>query len=86
MLLDKPEKGKHKLKTGIQNTYFQNWYLGNDYEWQSGIKVISLMLFHFTYHETELEVYYFHHYDKPNNFHRLQFANAIIPHLQKAEA
>ena len=86
MLLDRPEKGKHKFRTGIQGTYFRDWYLGNDYEFQSGRKVISLMLFHFTNQEQELEVFYFHRYDKPNNTYRLQFANAVIPHLMTVMA
>lgn len=86
ILLDRPEKGKHKFRTGIQGTEFPNWYLGNDYEFLSGRKVTSLMLFHFRNGKRELEVFYFHRYDKPNNTYRLQFANAVIPYFKAVAA
>ena len=43
-----------QLCTGLQaqqdvrNTHYENWYLGNDYEYQNGLKVISIIIFHFT--------------------------------------
>lgn len=83
MLLDRPVNNKHRFRTGIQPTHYNGWWLGNDFEWQGGAKVISLMLFHFTGNDTAIEVYYFHRYDKPNTFQRMQFAHAVIPHLTK---
>ena len=81
MLLDRPEKSKHKFRTGIQQTNYTGWYLGNDYEYYRGEKVISIILFHFTSHDTAIEVYYFYRYDKANSFYRMQFAHNAIPYL-----
>jgi hypothetical protein len=81
MLLDRPLKGKHSFRTGIQETFFTDWYLGNDFERAGSGKKISVILFHFIKAGAAIEVYYFYHYDKPNTFHRLQFANSIIPYL-----
>jgi len=81
-------KGKHKFITGIQETSFAGWFLGNDYEYYKGVKIVSIILFQFRNNDRELQVYYFHKYDKPNTFYRLQFANSIIPilNLKNAEA
>ena len=81
---------KYKFITGIQETQFVNWFLGNDCEYCRGTKILSIILFRFVDNDCELHVYYFHKYDRPNTMYRLQFANSIIPvltgkaeHLQK---
>ena len=85
LLLSKEcNKGKYSFITGVQNTLYENWYLGNDYEYQNGLKVISIIIFHFTNDDNELQVYYFHRYDKLNTAYRLQFANKIIPVLKES--
>jgi hypothetical protein len=78
--------GKYRFITGIQQTLHSDWFLGNDYEYCNGVKKISLILFHFIDEGEGLEVYYFHRYDKPNSGYRLQFANGVIPNLQKIAA
>ncbi len=84
MLLSKGcNNGKYTFITGIQNTDYENWFLGNDYEFQNGKKVLSIIVFHFANNKNELQVYYFHRYDKPNTAYRLQFANKIIPVLKE---
>jgi hypothetical protein len=85
LLSKEHDKGKYKFITGLQPTSFENWFLGNDYEYYRGEKLISIILFHFS-DETELEVYYFHRYDKKNTFYRLQFANSIIPEITEVRA
>lgn len=81
VLLSKECKnGKYAFITGIQSTWFQDWFVGNDYEFYKGKKVLSLLLFRFVDDDT-LIVYYFHQFDKPNSYFRLQFANGAIPHL-----
>jgi hypothetical protein len=71
----------YKFLTGLQETNFENWFLGNDYEMENEVKVISIILFHFTDNNTGLTVYYFSQYDKGKTDLRLKFANEIIPHL-----
>lgn len=73
--------GQFMFFTGLQNTGFENWFLGNDYEYKSGKKVISIVLFHFSYDNSQLTVYYFPNYDKPNTGLRLKFAKLVIPTL-----
>jgi hypothetical protein len=86
LLSKEHNKGKYQFITGLQPTVFENWYLGNDYEYYRGVKVLSIVLFHFTSNETEIEVYYFHRYDKKNTFYRLHFVNAIIPEIKEIGA
>jgi hypothetical protein len=74
--------GRYQFFTGLQETCFTDWHLGNDYEYYIGQKIISIILFHFLNDGKKLEVYYFHHYDKPNSIYRVRFANAIIPQLK----
>lgn len=82
VLLSKDCKnGKYAFITGIQSTWYQDWFVGNDYEFYRGKKVLSLLLFRFANDSNEMEVYYFHQFDKPNSYFRLQFANGAIPHL-----
>jgi hypothetical protein len=71
--------GQYLFFTGLQETGFQDWYLGNDYEYKSGKKVISIVLFHFMNDNSQLAVYYFPKYDKPNTGLRLMFAKKAIP-------
>lgn len=75
--------GSYKFITGIQETNFENWFLGNDYEMINREKFISIILFHFSEDNSRLTVYYFPRYDKGNTELRIRFANAIIPHLIK---
>ncbi len=81
---EKTKAGNYKFFTGIQQTNFKNWYLGNDFEKLNGLKVISIILFHFKNDNSELTVYYFSRFDKGNTSLRLAFANSIIPHLLNA--
>ena len=81
MLLDRPVKGKHKFRTGLQPTLFKNWYVGNDFEYYRGEKKLSLILAHLVGGGTSIEIYYFHRYDLHNTFYRMQYANRAIPHL-----
>jgi hypothetical protein len=85
LLSKEHNKGKYTFITGLQDTVYNNWYLGNDYEYYRGEKVLSIILFHFI-NETVIEVYYFHRYDKKNTFHRLQFVNSIIPEIKEIGA
>lgn len=82
VLLSKECKnGKYQFITGIQSTWYEGWFVGNDYEFYKGKKVLSLILFKFSDDSNEITVYYFHQFDKPNSYFRLQFANGAIPHL-----
>ena len=73
--------GQYLFFTGLQETGFQDWYLGNDYEYKSGKKVLSIILFHFWNDNSQLTVYYFPKYDKPNTALRLKFAKLAITTL-----
>jgi hypothetical protein len=67
--------------TGLQETEFEDWLLGNDYEFKNGVKVISMVLFHFTENYSNLSVYYFSRFDKGKTALRLEWAKKIIKHL-----
>jgi len=82
---EKTKSGSYKFVTGIQETDFKNWYLGNDYEFVKGKKVLSIVIFHFMWDNSYLTVYYFSRYDKENTALRLRFANMAIPHLVNSE-
>jgi len=77
--------GSYYFITGLQETGLQNWYLGNDFEYKDGKKIISIVLFHFSEDNSRLTVYYLPKYDKPNTGLRLQFARLLIPNLLKSE-
>lgn len=77
--------GSYYFITGLQETGLKNWYLGNDYEYKDGKKVISIVLFCFSNDNSRLTVYYFPKYDKPNTGLRLRFARLIIPNLLQSE-
>lgn len=77
--------GQYLFFTGLQESGFQDWYLGNDYEYKSGKKVLSIILFHFRNDNSQLTVYYFPKYDKPNTSLRLKFARLAIPTLLDTE-
>ena len=79
------KSGSYYFITGLQETGLQNWYLGNDYEYKDGKKVISIVLFHFSEDNSRLTVYYFPHYDKPNTGLRLRFVRSVIPNLLQSE-
>jgi hypothetical protein len=78
---ERSKTGSYKFMTGLQKTGIENWYLGNDYEMKAGVKIISLILFHFTEDFSKLTVYYFPGFDKRNTAMRLRFTREIIPHL-----
>jgi hypothetical protein len=85
MLLSRLVNGKYSFRTGLQETDFETWYLGNDFEYYRGSKVISIILVQFV-NDTQMELYYFHRYDKNNTFYRRQFANNAIIQLIKRAA
>ena len=78
---EKTKKGNYRFITGIQQTNFRNWYLGNDYQIIKGVKIISIILFCFSEENSQLTVYYFSQFDKGNTTERLMFSNAVIPYL-----
>ena len=80
---EKTKTGHYKFFTGLQHSNFKNWFVGNDYEKLNGVKVLSLILFHFSEDNSRLTVYYFARYDKENSEMRIRFANSIIPILSK---
>ena len=67
--------------TGLQETEFKDWLLGNDYEFKNGVKVISMVLFHFTDNHRNLSVYYFSRFDKGKTALRLEWATKMISYL-----
>ncbi|RYE56581.1 MAG: hypothetical protein EOP48_07685 [Sphingobacteriales bacterium] len=83
MLSRKCNKGNYKFITGLQQTLRPDWYVGNDYEYYRGKKVLSLILFQFRDEGREVAVHYFHRYDKHTSIARLQFANNVIPLIAK---
>jgi hypothetical protein len=78
---DRRKTGSYNFFTGIQETDFRNWFLGNDFERINEKKIISIILFHFSDDNSRLTVYYFSRYDKGKTDLRLRFANEIIPNL-----
>jgi hypothetical protein len=78
---EKNKKGNYKFITGIQDTSFFNWYIGNHYEIIKGEKITSLILFHFANENSQLTAYYFPRYDKKNTDERLRYADFIIPQI-----
>ncbi len=73
----------YKFLTGIQKTNYKNWFIGNDYEYIKGKKVLSLILFQFCEFNECLTVYYFSRYDKGRTDLRMNFAHQTIPFLIK---
>jgi len=78
---EKFKSGPFKFMTGLQDTHFKNWFLGNDYELENGEKIISIVLIHFSEDNQNLTVYYFPRYDKGKTDLRVKFANQVIPIL-----
>jgi|LakMenE01Jun11ns_1017448.scaffolds.fasta_scaffold9955238_5 hypothetical protein len=82
-------RGKEKFKngksfkffTGLQETNFQNWYSGNDYEKLKTGKKLSLCLFHFCKGRDKLTVFYFGRYYIESREARERFIRAAIPQL-----
>lgn len=77
--------GSYQFITGLQETGLKDWFLGNDYEYRNGKKVISIVIFRFAEDNSRLTVYYFTHYDKPNTGLRMRFARSIIPVISQTE-
>lgn len=82
---EKTKKGSYKFVTGLQDTNYKNWYVGNDYEFINGVKVLSTVVFHFMWDNSCLTVYYFSRFDKENTALRLRFVNTAIPHIINSE-
>lgn len=77
----KTTNGNFKFFTGLQETDFKLWFLGNDYEYVKGQKVLSLVLFHFSNENDCLNVYYFSRFYKEQSAMRMEFVNSIVPKL-----
>jgi hypothetical protein len=77
----KTQNGNFKFFTGLQETDFKHWYLGNDYEYVKGQKVLSLVLFHFSNENDFLNVYYFSRFYKEQSKQRIEFVRSIVPQL-----
>jgi hypothetical protein len=77
----KTPNGNFKFFTGLQETDFKYWYLGNDYEYVKGQKVLSLVLFHFSNENDYLNVYYFSRFYKEQSEQRIDFVRSIVPQL-----
>lgn len=80
---EKYRSGKYKFITGLQESDFNGWHVGNDYEMIHGQKVLSIVLFHFSEDRVNLTVYYFSRYDVETSDRRRQFAHLAIPELLK---
>lgn len=78
---EKNKKKSYKFITGIQETSFFCWYIGNHYEYIKGEKITSLILFHFANDNSQLTAYFFPKYDKSNSAERMRFADFIIPQI-----
>ncbi len=77
----KTNSNNYKFFTGLQETEFSNWFLGNDYEFIRGEKVLSLVLFHFSNENEILSVYYFGRYFIEQSAKRRQFVKQIITQI-----
>jgi len=82
---EKFKSGSYKFFTGLQKCSFRNWFVGNDFEKLNGVKVLSLVLFHFQSDNSVLTVYYFSRFDKTNTDQRISFANSVIPLIINSE-
>lgn len=78
----KNKSGSFKFFTGLQETQFKDWFLGNDYEFILGKKVLSLVLFHFSNENDYLNVYYFSRYYIKQISKRQEFINVIVPQIK----
>lgn len=78
---EKYKNGKYKFFTGLQETNFQQWFSGNDYELLKGEKILTLCLFHFSQDNSQLTVFYFSRYYLEKREARERFINDIIPSL-----
>jgi len=78
---EKFAKGSFRFFTGMQNTNFQQWFAGNDYEFSRGQKILSLCLFQFTQDNSRLTVFYFGRFYIDRRESRERFINDAIPHL-----
>jgi hypothetical protein len=78
----KSNSNNFKFFTGLQETQFKDWFLGNDYEFILGKKVLSLVLFHFSNENDYLNVYYFSRYYIKQISKRQEFINVIVPQIK----
>lgn len=69
---------KREFFTGLKPTKYSNWYQGDNFEIVKGIKIRSLMIFHFNVNFAELTIYYFNRYYKDSPFERELFVNTFI--------
>ena len=77
------KNGAFKFFTGMKETVFEQWFVGNDYENLQGEKVLSLCLFHFTMNNGRLTVFYFSRFYIDKLEARDRFINDMIPALLK---
>ncbi len=75
------KSGAFKFFTGLQETSFNNWFVGNDYENLKEGKRLSLCLFHFTTARDRLTVFYFSRYYIEYREARERFITNVIPTL-----
>ena len=77
------KSGVFKFFTGLQNTNFNQWQSGNDYEILKGQKKLSLCFFHFSDDNSQLTVFYFGRFYIDNPEARERFINDVIPVLDE---
>lgn len=70
--------GSLTLLTGLEPTFSPNWFIGDTYRMNNGIKVHSLLLFNFSDDNSKMFTYYFSGYYKHTPLHRGNFAKQFI--------
>ncbi len=75
--------GKRLFFTGlIPVGRWENWFLGNDYQFTNGKKKNSLVIFNTRDNNRELVVYYFNSFYKDNPAERIRFVSDFIMSVQ----
>jgi hypothetical protein len=64
--------------TGLRTTLYRNWFHGNDYEQKNGVKINSLVIFHFSKNDEYLTIYYFNRWYKSSPRERAEFIRNFI--------
>lgn len=74
-------KNKYLFFTGLISINSDGWFFGNDYEFITGQKKTSLVIFHFSEDNARLTVYYFNWYYIDNRTARIKFVSQFINSL-----
>jgi len=80
----KKTNGSRKMLTGLNNTSFKNWYMGDHRRKNAGEWVKSLLIIHFSNDNSRMDIFFFSGFYKVSPLERRRYVDAAIPCLLTA--